>query len=176
MQSPSATSSEQFCGTKYNDREFSQSQVLPADPMAAQYAGPGPHPVSVVVPIIDEAGLQNDDTSLPSNWAAADPRHAQLTVCLYLDHGYQGRQVGKCDYFGFGQPDYSLPVKSARYIVRVFETRTGALVKQLTVDGSTKPDLSCPLKSWGSDVIVYQRVEKDDLIAVLRPVVEGKRP
>ncbi|MFC9841942.1 hypothetical protein ACFWFF_11045 [Streptomyces sp. NPDC060223] len=67
-------------------------------------------------------------------------------------------------------------VNAARFIYRVLEGRTGALVKKFTLPGTTTPEETCPDTSYYPDgARYYQQVENKDLVARIRPLAEDDR-
>ena len=71
--------------------------------------------------------------TLPTQWAC--PRSTELVVCEYEDLS-GSRQVGTCEYLGVDALGGTSRVNSARFIYRVFEGRTGALVTRTWSPGS----------------------------------------
>lgn len=84
--------------------------------------------------------------SLPREWQAAASQKAVLTVCEYVVG--TGDVVTNCQYSNeiSGAPTPSgatLTVLEAHYLYQVFESRTGRLLTQFTLDGSASNG-ACP--------------------------------
>lgn len=59
---------------------------------------------------------------------------------------------------------------------RVFEAKTGTLVKRFTLRGTTTPEETCPEKAYAPAGALYnQLIDNRALLAKVRPLVELDR-
>ncbi|PRY02148.1 hypothetical protein [Allonocardiopsis opalescens] len=144
---------------------------------ADAYAGPGPHPV-VHHLLAGPAGggpldYYEGGTPLPEEWDAGDsPERAPLVLCEYV---IAGGTVGRCDYRpGFdGVEVTSLPLVRTTRDFRLYEARTGELVAEFELEGTS----GCPDRmTYRSErpERVEQSADPDELRERLRPFVEGR--
>jgi hypothetical protein len=171
--SPTATTTiTQACGGYPFDARKVRA-FLPAGPA---YAGAGPHPVEFLKQGELQASAGEDaQPVLPDDWERpAYEGVTQLVVCEHPDPSFRGRKVGECEYLGgdFNRGEPS-ELRSARYVYRVFEARTGRLVTQFTMRGTTGPQESCPARTLAPATLYYQAVRSRELVAKLRPLVTG---
>ncbi|MFC5800059.1 hypothetical protein [Streptomyces formicae] len=149
---------------------FRAGAVRAYTPDGPRYDGPGPHPVKLLRMESDLLGMGPE---LPYQWTG--PRPAQLVVCEYEDETFDSRQVGTCEYLGGTVLGATARVQSARFVYRVFEARTGTLVRQFTLRGNTTPEETCPETTYAKTALYDQQVESKDLVAKIRPLVERDR-
>ncbi|MGK5529675.1 hypothetical protein [Streptomyces sp. URMC 129] len=167
---PETRDAEEACG----GNPFDPGAVVAYSPDGPAYDGPGLHPAVLLKPgVIPEV----DVPQLPSEWGPSQGAgFAELIVCQYQDPGFEGEVIGDCVYLGGTLGDDNPDVRSARYDFRVFEARTGELVTEFTLDGTTTPDETCPETSYAPPSTYWQLVESDALENALRPLIEGPAP
>lgn len=154
------------------------------------YSGPGPHKL-IGFDDEDESNnnniLDNDPPDLPSSWTSSghgddfewaheqsDYEHVQLAVCM-SGPKVTGKVVGKCSYGSLTigtQPSMELDLVSASYEFKVFETKTGRLVKSFEVGGSNIDYCPTEVDSRENRKIA-QAADAGELAAELRPLVKG---
>ncbi|NYI03555.1 hypothetical protein [Allostreptomyces psammosilenae] len=165
---PTRTSTE-ACG---GGDPFDPDAVLALTPGGPAYAGPGVHPVVLYETHTLAQDYGSDEPVVPEGWLAA-PGEAQLVVCEYEDDAFVSETVGTCEYAGGSWiGDGTARVESMRYVYRVFEARTGELVDEFTLDGTSSPEETCPDSAYHPTVF-FQYVEREALTERLRPLVEG---
>ncbi|MFD3524830.1 hypothetical protein [Streptomyces sp. NPDC058653] len=156
---------------------------------SAPYAGPGPHKaLGFQLPDYDQEKYIAPDPPglLPDAWAAnvegtrevlhpppepADYQQAQLAVCMSGPR-VTDKQAGGCSYgetFSvIGTND--IRMITARYEFKVFEARTGKLLKAFTMDGAD----FCPKEiSLKGGQLIAQGIDDIRLADELRPLIEG---
>ncbi|MFD5200655.1 hypothetical protein ACFWM7_10985 [Streptomyces sp. NPDC058375] len=130
---------------------------------AQPYAGPGPHLITT------DAGTI--DARLPSDWKVAprqDRRISELVLCEYRED--RGVAVDDCRYAG----GFSVTLKELRATYRLYEAKTSKLVTGFHVDGRG----GCPRsvrypEGERPPLTLPQSIDESDVIAKLRPYVEG---
>jgi hypothetical protein len=157
------------------EKPFKIRSVKAYHPDGPAYSGKPPH----LAVLFKDNGEDNDDDPgphLPDKWAADYlGTETQLVVCQYDDDGYKSRKVGTCTYYGLSvRGDGKVDVRSARYIYRVFEAKTGKHLTTFTLNGSTSAQETCPKETW-APTDYYQVVKSKDLADKLRPFVERRR-
>ena len=171
---PTVRTSTLACGGDPYDADTVRA-YRPGNP---PYTGQGPHPVVLFKPHLLEDDRQ---PGVPERWRArALGTDAQLVVCEYDDDSFVSEDVGSCQYAGGsvgGVPlgDGKATVRSARYVYRVFEARTGDLVGKFSLRGTTSAQESCPETAYRPSVY-FQQVRTEDLADRLRPLVETSLP
>ncbi|WP_059008903.1 hypothetical protein [Streptomyces specialis] len=167
---PETRDGDEACGGD----PFDPDAVVAYSPDGPAYEGTGPHPAVLhKVGVVPEVDLP----LLPTAWAPSPySGFTELLVCQYTDREFTGEKVGDCAYLGGTLGDANPEVWSARYVYRVFEARTGELVGEFALDGTTTPDETCPETSYAPPSTYRQLVESDALEEELRPLVEGPAP
>ncbi len=166
---PPTRTSDEACG----GYPYDPDAVRAYTPEGPAYAGAGVHPVAQFT--VGPRPYEGAGAGLPDDWVAVPFNGpAQLVLCEYQNGGHAGAVVGTCAYAGgsFGGNGES-EVRAARYTFRVFEARTGELVDEFTLDGTTSPEDSCPESSYYPASTYYQLVERDALADALRPLATG---
>lgn len=158
---PPLTSETKACGGK----SFDAKTARPYNRFGPRYAGPGVHPTVLFFMHYYEDPYV---PKLPLKWQAQQGITAQLVVCEYFDDSFRGERVHTCTY----NDGSTAWLRSARYVYRVFEAKTGKLIRRFTLRGSLS---SCPAMVYGSPTgPYYEYVASGDLRARLRPLVTGK--
>ncbi|MGW7275811.1 hypothetical protein ACWGH5_35520 [Streptomyces sp. NPDC054864] len=129
---------------------------------ARPYAGAGPHLVT------------SDDSSLvdrmPSRWKVPPRRNAttsELVVCAYeKDTGERGED---CRY----HHGITLPLTKSRATYRLFEAKTSKLVAGFQFKGEGGCPRSIHYYKGNPPSSLPQDIDQQDVIAELRPYVEG---
>ncbi|MEV6344711.1 hypothetical protein [Actinoplanes sp. NPDC051851] len=144
-------------------------------PASPKYAGKAPHPI--VISARERLDLSGRTTRTLNRaafagtakdrktWAPSVGR-TQLVACLDLLSG--GTQVAECT--SDDAKPVTLPMKSAKYRLTVYEVRTRREVSTTTLTGGDK---SCPwVTITGADHTLYTTVDDDQLYKALRKRAE----
>jgi hypothetical protein len=156
---------------------------IPFSANSLPYFGAGPHKM-----IGKEVRLERRDAQytvyaprpprLPKSWAAVGPADpdftdvwtasswdkAQLVLCIIGPH-LAKEPAGKC------QIGFDVAIFDATYDFRVIEARTGKVVQEFSMPGTTE---LCPFEYLGpaAPPSIARQVADDDLTKKLRPLVE----
>lgn len=168
--SPTVRGEDEVCGAE----PFKASAVRAYNPNAAAYAGPGIHPIRLFKPDVFDPG--DLPPRLPTEWGSAEADRTQLVVCEYHDRSFPERTIDTCTYVGGSRPGVDAEVRTARYVYRVFEARTGRLVTTFKLNGTTSAKDLCPDETYAPASTYWQRVTSKALEERLRPLVTGDAP
>jgi hypothetical protein len=168
--SPTVRTEDEVCGKE----PFKAGAVRAYNPNAAVYAGPGIHPIRLFTPEIFAGS--DLPPQLPTGWGSAEADRVQLVVCEYHDRSFRERTIDTCTYVGGYQPGVDAEVRTARYIYRVFEARTGRLVTTFKLNGTTSAEELCPDETYAPASTYWQRVTSKALEDRLKPLVTGDAP
>ncbi|MFI6235364.1 hypothetical protein ACIBD9_17545 [Micromonospora sp. NPDC050784] len=171
---PTMGTYEEACGgSTYNPRA-----VRPYNPDGPAYAGGPIHLAEFFV--MHPYDSREQGYELPAEWQSQlhpglyPEQHTQLVVCEYFDDDYSSKKVETCTYdTGTGEKTTAV-LRSARFIYRVFEAKTGKQVSSFTLRGSVN---SCPAVVYTvTGGTYYQLVLNEEITAKLRPLVMARRP
>ncbi|MBQ0904120.1 hypothetical protein [Micromonospora sp. U21] len=171
---PTIRTGEEACGGS----AFNPRAVRPYNPDGPAYAGAPIHLTALFVMHPYASGEL--ESELPGEWQAQwhpgmyPEQYTQLVVCEYFDDDYQSKKVETCTYNTSTGGKKTAELRSARFIYRIFEAKTGKQVSRFTLPGRVN---SCPAVVYGAaGGAHYQLVLNEELTAKLRPLVMARRP
>ncbi|MBM0276151.1 hypothetical protein [Micromonospora tarensis] len=171
---PTIRTDQEACGGS----TFNPKAVRPYNPDGPAYAGAGVHLAALFV--MHSYAPVELESELPTEWQAQwqpgmyPEQNTQLVICEYFDDDYPSRKVETCTYRGSDGTRTTAELRSARFIYRVFEARTGKQVSRFTLPGRVN---SCRAVVYGvARGTYYQLVLAEELTAKLRPLVLARRP
>lgn len=155
--------------------EKPQRYVL--SPSAAQFSGPGLHPIALNRSLPPDA--EATDVALPEKWDAAssyngelDKTRIQLIICITATPGASAGRVA-CDY---NPRPLTLPIREATYQAVVRTARTGQKVAAFVLPGTSSGQDSCPrFINYDEQTVLLRVFTSDALQTKLRPLVTGRR-
>jgi hypothetical protein len=171
---PTIRTGEEACGGS----TFNPRAVRPYNPDGPAYAGPPIHLAALFV--MHSYSSQELGSELPGEWQSQrhpgmyPQQYTQLVVCEYFDDDYPSKKVETCTYNTSAGGKKTVELRSARFIYRVFEAKTGKQVSHFTLPGRVN---SCPAIVYGAaGGMYYQLVLNEELTAKLRLLVMARRP